>query len=403
MGTQTQFRDDVLDISSPSSPVATRRALFGAFTVFGVLLGAWNVSLSELKNHLDLSPGELGRAVTIGILLALPVLFMTPAAVHHWGRRLFPVAACALAGFVTLAGRLEAGWQLTLLVPFVIITQGTFNVIINAAGLHYEHVTGRHILPTLHAGFSLGGVPGTLIAGSTLDAGLPLWTIYCALGVMLLVAAYALRDLGATLEKDPDAEPRPLFDRSVVHNRAVLIVAAIAIVGVFGESTMYAWTAIYLRDELGAGVFAGSFAVACFFGAMAAGRLGSSVVQARFGRLRTLTFAGAVIAVGMSIGLSTASVTVTVIGVLITGVAFAVCVPLAYSVAGSLAPGKAAAVSGFIAPAIMIASMITPVTIGSIADATSLRVALSTEILVGLTIAVATVLFRRSPLSAPAR
>ena len=45
-----------------------------AFGVFGLLYGVWQVLLADLSRALDLSPGPLGAALSVGIVASLPAM-----------------------------------------------------------------------------------------------------------------------------------------------------------------------------------------------------------------------------------------------------------------------------------------------------------------------------------------
>jgi MFS family permease len=377
-----------------------KTGIFVTFVVFGIFLGSWTVSLSQLKQDLGLSAGELGATLTTAALVALPFQFLAGGALRRWGRAVFPAACLALAGAIIALTLVHSRPPLFAVLPLVSISAGFFNICINAAALHHEHQTGDRIMPTMHAGFSVGGVPGTLMLGALIAIGAGLSTLYLLVAAILIVTATTLSRLTIGLRVDPEAGGRLVLDPELVRNRAFLMVVALGMVGSIGESSMYTWTAIYLRDRMHAGALIGGTGVAAFYAAMAVGRFGSSVVQRRLKRLGTLSLAGALIAVGMSIALATDVVWIAIAGVLVTGIAYAVSAPTAFSVAGSLAPGKPAAISSFIWPMNAIAILTIPLLIGSLADATSLRFALSSQILIGLVILTGSTLFRRSTLSA---
>ncbi len=280
--------------------------------------------------------------------------FYGGALVARFGRRLaaglFVVRAVAFVGVVLAA----ASWQLYPLIAVIGTATALSDVIANAGALHFEHDRRVPMMAPAYAFFSLASVGGTGLAGLLLDAGTGVGGLFgCAAAIS--IASVLVSDIARGLEHDTDAV-RPRFDASVLRNKPVLAVAAWTLVAALGELTMYVWPVIYLRESLGASPAVAVLGSTAFYAAMVAGRVAGAPVQRRLGRLWMLRLSGLVVVAGMALFLSTASPAVTIAGVVVTGLAYASVVPLGYSVAGSLAPGKPAQVSALVGPAVSVAS-----------------------------------------------
>lgn len=105
------------------------------------------------------------------------------------------------------------------------------------------------------------------------------------------------------------------------------------------------WSGVYLRNTLGLSALLGGSGVAVFYGSMAVGRLGAAFVIGRLGNRPTLLVAGLLTAGGMALALATREPLLVVAGFLVVGLALSAVVPIAFSVAGDLAPGRAGAPS----------------------------------------------------------
>ncbi len=373
--------------------------LLGAFGIFGVVFGVWQVLLADLSRALQLSPGPLGAALSGGVLASLPAMAVGGRAVDRWGLRAVIVGA-GLVLSLAYAGltMVERYWTLVaLLLPFFAAT-GVYDVGINAAAMGLERQTGRHVLAPLHAAFSAGGVAGALAAGALVAAGVPFRLLYVV--VALVVVGVLLRVWCGEL---PAAQPHPARGAGtrfgLYREPALLLVALIATLGFLSEGAMESWSAIYLRSSLALPVFLGASGVAVFHTAMTAGRLGTAMVVPRLGRRRTVQLAGLLAAGGTTLALATGRAPVILAGFLLVGLALAAVVPVAFSLAGDAAPGQAGQASSVVTTMGYSGFLVGPVLIGGIAELTSLRVGLATIILAGLLMTtLATVgLARRGP------
>ena len=84
---------------------------------------------------------------------------------------------------------------------------------------------------------------------------------------------------------------------------AMLPLAALAGLAFLVEGSMETWSAIYLRDDLGAVAFVGALGPAAFHAAMLVGRLIGAAVAGTLGAPSTLLAAGSMTAVGMAVAL----------------------------------------------------------------------------------------------------
>jgi hypothetical protein len=142
------------------------------------------------------------------------------------------------------------------------------------------------------------------------------------------------------------------------------------------EGQVGAWSGIYLRDALGLGALAGGSRVAVFYAAMAAGRFATSRAVERLGNRTTLMVAGLLTASGMALALATTPPILAVAGFLLVGLAVVGMVPVAYSVAGDLAPGRAGSAVSVVSTLGYSGFLIGPPLIGGLAELIGLRGAL---------------------------
>jgi MFS family permease len=164
----------------------------------------------------------------------------------------------------------------------------------------------------------------------------------------------------------------------------MVALGALAAAGAFVEDAGGSWSALYLRDELGAGPAAAGLGFVALSAAMTIGRLTGDRVVDRFGQRRVARAGGAVTAAGMGLALALPSIPTTVLGFALAGLGVATLVPAVYHAADELPGlrrGLGLAVVNWL---LRIGFLVSPLLIGVLADAVSLRVALLTVVLAGL-------------------
>ena len=147
------------------------------------------------------------------------------------------------------------------------------------------------------------------------------------------------------------------------------------------------WSGIYLRDTLGLSALVGGSGVAVFYGAMAAGRLGTAWFVGRLGNRRTLIFAGTLTAAGMALAMISREPVLVVAGFVMVGLALSGVAPIAFSVAGDLAPDRAGEAISVVTTLGYGGFLLGPVIVGGIAELVGLRIALLTIAVAGTLIA----------------
>lgn len=278
-----------------------------------------------------------------------------------------------------IAGLAAVGGYGSLIAALVILygASGLYDVGINAAAVDLERASGRRIMTFFHAAFSGGGVAGALSAGALLSAGVGYRQIYLLVLVPLVAALLGVAtarpvDSGATA-REGDETGHGLYKKA-----PLLLVASIATLGLLSEGEMEHWSGIYLRDSLALPALLGASGVAVFHAAMALGRLGAAWTVTRLDNRRTLALAGLLTAAGMALALATREPNIVVLGFLVVGVALSAVVPIAFSVAGDLAPARAGAAISVVTTLGYGGFLLGPVIVGGLAEVFGLRTALGT-------------------------
>jgi MFS family permease len=382
-----------------------------AFGFFGLFWGCFAVLLADLSGALGLSPGPLGVALFVGAGASIAAMAALGWASDRLGRRAYLIlAACAFG--MGIAGLALSGTYAVLLATLLILycSSGLYDVGINAVAVDLERVSGRRFMSYLHASFSGGAMAGAVGAGALLQAGVDYQLVYLALLLPLasLVAAFSAarfpspategtRDershSGTSLAADSGGEGGTgRWD--LYRNGPLLLVAAIACLGMLAEGEMEHWSGIYLRDTLGLAAIVGGSGVAVFYGAQALGRLAIGRLVGRIGDRRTLVFSGALAAGGMALALATTSPVLVVGGFLLVGLALAAVAPLAFSVAGEMVPDRAGSAVSVVTTVGYGGFLLGPPLVGGLAEVVGLRAALGVVAAAGLAVLVLSLCLR---------
>jgi len=362
---------------------------FGAFGFFGLFWGVFAVLLTDLSRALDLTPGPLGAALFAGAAASILAMATLGWAADRLGRKVFLVLTGGVLG-LGISGLALSGGYAALLVTLVVLysASGVYDVGINSAAVDLEQATGRRLMPLVHAAFSAGATVGAVGAGVLVQAGTDYRLVYLGLlaplGLLLLAFAGARFPVG---EQDEPGETGGRTHYGLYRHLPLLLVGGIAMLGLGSEGEMEHWSGIYLRDTLGLPALLGGSGVADFYAAMAAGRLGTAGAVRLLGNRFTLLGAGLLTAAGMGLALATREPALVVAGFLIVGLSLSAVAPIAFSLAGDVAPGGTGVAVSVVTTLGYGGFLLGPVIVGGLAELAGLRTALLTIAAAGLVIA----------------
>jgi MFS family permease len=350
-----------------------RLAVVAVFAANGILFGNWAVRIPAVKAHLDLSNASLGAALLVPALGALISMPLTGALSARIGSR----AATAAMGlvFVLVPGLLGLAPSLPWLVPALFVfglAFGGLDVAMNAQAVTVERALGRPVMSSFHAAFSAGALLGSLTGALGAAADVPVAIHLAAVGLLLLAVCLPL--LPWMLREASSAGPRgPLF--ALPRGRLVPL-AAIALVVLLAEGAVADWSAVHLRQSLGAAPGTAGLAFTAFSLTMVGGRLAGDQVVAACGRVRTVRWSALVGVAGGSLVALAPSVPVAVLGFAALGVGLACAVPLVFIAAAGEDPDAGPALAAVSTPG-YVGFLIGPPLIGGLAEVVGLGAALA--------------------------
>lgn len=315
-----------------------RLAVSLLFFANGFAIGSWAPKIPEFAQRLGLGEGALGVMIMIfgvGSLLLMPVAGAMVA--KSGSGRVSLITGFALTPmllFITLA----PGWWSAAAAMFLFgAFMGAMDVAMNANAVAVEKAMHRAIMSSCHAFWSLGGLAGAAIGGYLIEAlGVFGHSVLITVIVGLLVAAswpLLCRD------DRPESSGAGGGERLKLP-RTLLpwLIGMIALFSMIPEGAMLDWSALYLKNELGAPVAVSGFAYAAFSLTMAGMRFAGDLVRDRFGPVRTLRASAALGMVGLFIAGMAPDMGVALAGFAIAGIGIANMSPIIYSAAGSI-PG----------------------------------------------------------------
>jgi MFS family permease len=363
-------------------------AVASAFLIHSTVSGTWAPRLPAIKESLELSDGELGTAL-VGLAIGLVVgTRVAGAPIDRFGSRpVMRIGFPLLAGTLLLPGLADSAVALFLALLVLGLASGALDVAMNAQGIEVERQLGRPILSGLHGlwsvGLGLGAGVAALAAAAEAD---PLEHFAVVAGVLAVASLLFLRDLlparDQLREETDDVEPA-----DVRWTLALVLLGVIAFCSFVGEGSASDWSAVYMTQELGASQALGAVAFAAFAVTMALARFAADPLRVRLGNVTLVRAGSLTAAAGLGLGLLVHEPAAGIAGFALLGLGLAPVVPIAFSAAGDLDPRATGRLVGRVATIGYVGSVVGPIMIGWLAEATSLRTSLGLVVLLALAIA----------------
>jgi hypothetical protein len=382
-----------------------RVAVSAAFLVNGALIATIAPRLPEIRDALGLSNTELGFAVAFGPAGGLLAGAVAAALVNRVGSARL-TAATGIASGLALALLGLAPTLPALALAFLALgaLDATMDVAMNANGLRVQTAYRRSILHALHAFWSAGTLVGGVVAAVAAALRVPVAVHLAAAGAVLalvmLIALRAMLPRGPRPELAADGPTGRPAGRALAHARSLRLalvavggVAVMALLAAFIEDAPATWNAVFLLDAVGTPAALAGIGYVTWTAAMVTGRLLGDGLVRRFGTV-TVVRAGAVASVGAFLlvvaagALPAVGLPVALAGYAVLGLASAPFFPAMFDAAGrhpGVTAGEGVAIVSWISRA---GFLLAPATVGVVADAAGLPVAMAIPLVAALGIAV---------------
>ncbi|WP_394346788.1 MFS transporter [Streptomyces dangxiongensis] len=329
---------------------SARTATFVYFILCGTAMGTWVVHIPAIEERVGVSHATLGGLL---VLLGVGAFIGMQAAgrlTDRLGARIVvPATGVLCSAALALPGLSRDPWTLAGALLAFGFCNGCLDVSMNAHAVHVEKAYGRPVMSAFHATFSVGGVLASLAGAATASAGLSPAAGMAVMGVLGVVIA--LVSAGALLPAAPTAadtdsveaagQAQPADCRRA--SRRIWLLAALALMVMLCEGAANDWSALHLKDVLGAPASTAAFAYGTFAATMTIGRLLADRLVARFGSMAILRHGAATAAVGITIVAVSPWIWAAFAGWALFGLGLSGCVPQLFSAAGHADPSAAGA------------------------------------------------------------
>lgn len=379
-----------------AGPRSPRLAVGLLFLANGLTLPALLPRLPQIKDAVGADPALFGLALLgTGAGGLLGSMLASRAVATLGTRRAAATFALVLAIVAVVVGSARSVPVLFVIGAALGVADGIADITQNHLMFEVQRRARRSLTSGMHAMWSVGALLGTAWGTASAATGISVTAqtglTLVVVAVLLAAAVPALRRLGAvTAPVIPSAHgPGTPATEPPGRRRWVLVVlAGLVVAGV--EGTASDWSALALRDGLGASDGLAGAGPTAFTGAMLVGRLLGDRVIDRVGQAAAARAGGALVAVGSGTGLVAAaavgSPALLVAGLAVAGVGAATLFPAMLASGDRRDPsGRGVAVAS---AASRVGFLAVPVVVGALGQALGLEVAFGLLPLCGLLVVV---------------
>lgn len=287
----------------------------------------------DIVARLHLDEAAFGTAVAGYGLGAVLAGLVAAALVNRFGSARVAVGGTlAVAANLVLVGAAPSWLLLALALALAGALDSVTDIAENAQGLRVERHYGRSILNSMHATWSIGAVVGGAMGSAAAGLGVPLVPHLAVAAATAIALALLVR---TRLLPGPDPDPSPTA-AAVAHDEAApsrrrrrwgLLgrLLALAVVGSMAqgiEDLTSTWSALYLREDLGAAAVVGGLGFVALQGLQTVGRLVGDRAVTAWGD-RSVARGGAALAaaaMGLALVLGSPLLTIAAFGVVGLGI-----------------------------------------------------------------------------------
>lgn len=315
-----------------------RAATSALFLMNGYIVGNWAAKIPQFKAALGIDEAILGLLILAFGIGSLTFMPMVGAIISREGSRRVLLALAVVSAPMLLVLTLVPGvWTAAAALVLLGGLIGGTDVAMNASAVSVERRMRRAIMSSCHAWWSLGGLIGAASGGLLLarlsPVGHAVVVTVVALGVIAAAAPSLIRDMPA-----PTAEGAPAT--GLPRSYLPWLIGIMALFSMIPEGAVLDWSALYLREGLGASVEGSALAFAGFSATMAVMRFTGDPIRDRLGAVTTLRISTVVAGIGMLGAALAPTAGLAAVGFAVSGLGIANMVPIAFSAAGNL-PGLA--------------------------------------------------------------
>lgn len=358
-----------------------RSILFISFFFLGGHVGVWSTLMPNIVINNHINGVQLGLGLSLMSFIGLFGLFFGGFIGDKLGRKpLLLLGLCGTGAFFASIQFINS--YITLLIIFCIggFLISFYDLFVNTVGTDYESLYNKHILPALHATFSLGAASCAFVSGLINILGLNYLTVYTLFGIILfgigVVLSFFKLPKYRGEKTEHDEEKNTVGDgkkTSISLIRYLIVFSCLTICFCFIiDGSLEGFLALYLTELFPHISTISSFGITALFTAAFIGRLTSSKLINKFGETNLLIIGSFLAFFGLLIVALNSNPIISAIAVFITGLGVSPIVPIGYSIAGRVASIHGAKVMSLITGFGYVSLIIGPIIVGSIGNQFSL-------------------------------
>ncbi|MBC3788118.1 MFS transporter [Spirosoma utsteinense] len=305
------------------------------FASDSILFGSWVSHIPYVKAKLHLSDSELGL-----LLFAMPVGLLTMNPITGWViAKLGEARACfwsAVGLCISICIPLNAPNPFILAIGLFLLglNAALINVAMNTCATNLERARGIVIMSSCHGMWSLGGLLGSGVAGAVIafHVSPPIHVMVMAGLVLLMTLALqsTLADIPSSSQTDTGEKTGSSF---VKPNRDLLLMILIGLALAMGEGAAFDWSAVYLRETLGASSQIAALGFGSFSLTMTGFRFLGDAIIPKIGAKRWLQIGGVLAAAGLFFAIALPYPPTALIGFALLGAGCSLGAPILYAAA----------------------------------------------------------------------
>jgi fucose permease len=372
----------------------SRAAVATTFATHAVVTGGLGPWIPQLKSNCDLGHGGLGVALTgFAAGLVVGTRLATPAIRRSGGRLVVRIGIPILAAGFALLPAARGVASLTAIFAGFGVAAGLLDVAMNTEAVAVERRFGRRVMSAMHGMWSLSMFAGTAVAAAGVAAHVPIEIQLPIVAAVLVAASHPilgwlpqpheaagpLREAGAA--SPARATPAP--------TGRVVLLCLIAAAVFLTEGIAADWSAVYLREWVGAAPGTASLAVVAFSAGMAVSRFAGDPLAARFEQSVLVRTGTAVAALSLATALLVGGVVPTIAAHALIGLSLGPVVPFTFRAAGAIPLEGGRTSLAIVVTAAYLGSIVGPMLVGFIAEEVGLRAAFFVPVVACLAAAVA--------------
>ena len=346
-------------------------AVYVAFIGSGFAFASWASRIPQVRDHLNLTPGQLGfvlLAIAVGSIMALPT---SGAVVARIGEaRTVTLSATTLSvGLAVAAIGYSVGVPLLAAGLFLMgAGNGAWDVAMNVQGASVERLLQRSIMSRFHAGFSVGTVAGAGVGAGMIALGVPVpaHLLIVAAATVTVVPWAVLTGFLPHIAAEDEHAAKGATRRAWRERRTVLI-GLFVLCMAFTEGTGNDWVGVAVIDGYHASDTLGTVALATFLGAMTAGRWFGPGLIDRYGRVPVVRSCSLLAFIGLMTVVFGHVLVLAYVGMVLWGLGASLGFPTGISAAAD-DPAHAAARVSVAASVAYVAFLAGPPLIGFVGD-----------------------------------